>query len=117
MTLTIGAAYHSKTAISDLARSKGALPCECGLGFVSEPSFNGSICACMIPLTGKIKVKDFEWPQMVGIGMAYQAMDNLMIVADYKWINWAAAMKNFTMTFDADATQSGSVRQGLLYCA
>jgi long-chain fatty acid transport protein len=97
--LSIGAAYHSKTAISDLETKSAALSMN-----VSGSATGGQNIT--VPVTGTIKVKDFEWPQMVGIGMAYQAMDNLMIVADYKWINWAAAMKNFTMTFDADATQS-----------
>ena len=61
--------------------------------------------AATIPLNGKIQVKDFQWPQTIGLGVAYQATDKLMIVADYKWINWADVMKNFKLTFTADATQ------------
>jgi long-chain fatty acid transport protein len=30
-----------------------------------------------------------------------------MLVFDYKWINWADTMKNFKMTFTADANQAG----------
>jgi long-chain fatty acid transport protein len=97
--LSIGAAYHSKTAMSDLETNGAVLSMN-----VSGTATGGQ--STTIPVTGTIKVKDFEWPQMVGVGMAYQVMDNLTIVADYKWINWAAVMKNFTMTFEADATQS-----------
>lgn len=97
--LSIGAAYHSKTALSDL-ETKGA-----------TVSFNVNMAAGgpaqTIPLTGKMQVKDFNWPQMAAIGLAYQASDNLMIVADYKWINWAAVMKEFKMTFTVDDGQSG----------
>ncbi len=56
-----------------------------------------------IPVNGKIQVKDFQWPQTIGVGVAYQATDKLMIVFDYKWINWADVMKNFKLTFTADA--------------
>jgi len=96
--ISIGAAYHSKTAISDLETKSAALSMN-----VNGPATMGQDVT--IPVTGTIKVKDFEWPQMAGVGMAYQAMDNLMIVVDYKWINWADVMKNFRMTFEADATQ------------
>ena len=76
-------------------------------GLSQGQAATGVYVPATIPLTGKIEVKDFEWPQMAGIGMAYQVMDNLMIVADYKWINWADVMKNFKLTFTADSTQAG----------
>jgi long-chain fatty acid transport protein len=97
--LSIGATYHSKTAISDLETKSAAL----SMNVTGPATLNQNVT---IPVTGTIKVKDFEWPQMAGIGMAYQAMDDLMVVVDYKWINWADVMKNFRMTFEADATQS-----------
>ena len=107
--LTIGAAYHNKTAMSDLEANGATVSFNANVdtGVASGGAPSGSYMAATIPLSGKIKVKDFEWPQMAGIGMAYQAMDNLMIVVDYKWINWADVMKNFTMTFTADAGQAG----------
>ena len=107
--LTIGASYHSKTAMSDLETSgaKVSFNANVDTGYVGSGTPNGTYMNATIPLTGKIEVKDFEWPQMAGIGVAYQAMDNLMIVADYKWINWAEVMKSFKMTFTADSTQEG----------
>jgi long-chain fatty acid transport protein len=107
--LTIGAAYHSKTAMSDLETNgaKVSFNANVDTGLSQGQAATGVYVPATIPVTGKIEVKDFEWPQMAGIGMAYQVMDNLMIVADYKWINWADVMKNFKMTFTADATQTG----------
>jgi long-chain fatty acid transport protein len=46
------------------------------------------------------------------VGVAYQATDKLMIVADYKWINWADVMKNFKLTFTADAAQANPLAAG-----
>jgi len=103
--LRLGATYHSKTAISDL-ETKGAM-----LSMKVNGVGTGNVDT-VIPVTGTIKVKDFEWPQMAGFGVAYQANDNLMIVADYKWINWADVMKSFSMSFEADATQSDPMAAG-----
>lgn len=83
-SLEIGGVYHAKTHLSDMS----------GRGRLNS---NGGA------FTGKLKVIDFQWPETYGIGLAYQATDKLMVVADYKRINWADVMKNFRMHFDADA--------------
>lgn len=97
---SIGATYHSKTALGDLESDKAEL----------QFNVNGddTIANNLTPATamtqavkGKIKIKDFEWPQMFGVGVSYQATNNLMLVADYKWINWKDVMKDFHMTFTA----------------
>jgi long-chain fatty acid transport protein len=49
---------------------------------------------------------------MLGLGGAYRATDKLMLVADYKWINWKSVMKDFKMTFTADATQPSPLATG-----
>lgn len=100
--LTLGAAYHSKTALSDLESDK------------ATASFNVVMggATMTIPVSGKIAVKNFEWPQMIGLGAAFQATKELLVVADYKWINWKNTMKNFAMTFTADSTQSNPVAAG-----
>ncbi|MCK9419344.1 MAG: outer membrane protein transport protein [Nitrospirae bacterium] len=107
--ISIGAAYHSKTALSDLETSgaKVSFNVNMDIGYATTGTPNGSYMPATIPLTGKIKVQDFEWPQMAGIGMAFKVSNDLMIVADYKWINWAAVMKEFKMTFTVDAGQAG----------
>jgi long-chain fatty acid transport protein len=84
--LTLGATYHSKTSLGDLETSaNGANFAVNGAGMVS----------------GKIKVRDFQWPETYGLGVAIQASPELMLALDYKRINWKDVMKNFTMTYSA----------------
>jgi len=64
-------------------------------------------------ITGKLKVVDFQWPETYGIGLAYQATDKLMLVADYKRINWSKTMKNFHMRFVADDVAMGTMEAKL----
>jgi long-chain fatty acid transport protein len=107
--ITIGAAYHTKTVLSDMETksAKVSFNANVDTGVASGGAPNGSYMNATIPLTGTIKVQDFEWPQMAGLGMAYKVSNDLMIVADYKWINWAAVMKAFKMNFTVDAGQAG----------
>jgi long-chain fatty acid transport protein len=107
--LSIGLAYHSTTRISDL-ESEGAtvsFNANIDTGIASGGLPSGTYAPMTIPLRGKIAVKDFEWPQMIATGVAFKATKNLLLVLDYKWINWAAVMKDFKMSFTADAAQSG----------
>lgn len=84
---TIGGTYHSKTNLGDMETSSG------GASFV----VNGG--AVSVP--GKITVRDFQWPETYGLGVAVQATPELMVALDYKRINWEDVMKNFTMTYSA----------------
>ena len=99
--VSIGVTYHTKTALSDLKTSNAKL----------SMNVAGPICAgmgapnpCTIPLTGTIKVQDFEWPAMFAIGTAVKVSDSLMLAADVKRISWADVMKNFKMNFVADTS-------------
>ena len=98
--ITIGAMYHSKTALGDLETDKAKVSMN-----VDATAFGMPSNVPMV-LQGKIQVKDFEWPQMAGAGIAYQANSQLVLVFDYKWINWADVMKNFKMTFTTDQSAS-----------
>ena len=88
-SITVGATYHSKTALSDL-----------------ETETSGAILSAMTPSgpaslgAGKIKVVDFQWPATYGIGVAWKANKELMVVADIKVIGWKDVMKNFKMTYE-----------------
>jgi long-chain fatty acid transport protein len=106
--ISLGATYHSKTSLGDLEATGAKLSMKVvGLGTGGQET--------IIPVTGKIAVKDFQWPQTVGAGIAFQATPDLIVVFDYKWINWADVMKSFKMTFTADATQAdpGAAQFGL----
>jgi long-chain fatty acid transport protein len=111
--VSVGLAYHSKTALGDL-ETKGAtvsFNANVDTGVAGGGAPSGVYQARTIPLDGKIQVKDFQWPQTIGAGVAYQATPELMLVFDYKWINWADAMKNFKLTFTANSTQSDPFAQ------
>jgi long-chain fatty acid transport protein len=107
--VSVGLAYHSKTWLGDLETNgaKVSFNANVDTGLSQGQPATGVYVPATIPLTGKIQVKDFQWPQMLAAGVAYQATDKLMIVFDYKWINWAEVMKNFKMVFTADSTQAG----------
>lgn len=114
--LSIGVAYHSKTALNDLKSNNASVTFNANVDDNllngtwdggSTGSAAGTYTATPITLNGKIKVTDFEWPAMLGIGAVFQATNELMIVADVKRIMWGDVMKNFSMSFTADATQTG----------
>jgi long-chain fatty acid transport protein len=88
--LTLGATYHTETNLSDLETStfNGAT--------LSAGNFGGGALASM---NGKIKIRDFQWPETFGIGLAFQASDKLLLAADVKRINWSEVMESFKMTF------------------
>jgi len=84
--ISVGAVYHSKTSLSDLETdSGGASLSAAGSGVIGS---------------GKIKVVDFQWPETYGIGVAWKANKELMIVADIKQIKWKSVMKDFKMTYE-----------------
>ena len=84
--VSVGAVYHSKTSLSDLeTKANGADISASGMGTVG---------------TGKISVRDFQWPETYGIGVAWNANKELQIVADIKRINWSDVMKSFNMTYE-----------------
>lgn len=98
--LTLGATYHSKTALGDLAATSASM--------AMNVNVNGAPGPVTVPVTGSVAVHDFQWPQTIAMGAAYQATEKLLLVADYKRIGWKQVMKGFNMTFTADAAQTGT---------
>jgi long-chain fatty acid transport protein len=117
--LTVGATYHSKTSLDDLTTSDatvrvaGSFDDNILNGTVGTAGFAGTYSDAIIPVSGKIAVKDFQWPATMGVGAAFQASDKLMIVADVKRIKWADVMKDFNMVFTADNVASNGGFAGL----
>lgn len=85
--VNVGGTYHSKTSLGDLETGSA------GAQFI----VNGGAQT----IGGKITVRDFQWPETYGLGVAVQASPELMLVADWKRINWRDVMKSFTMTYSA----------------
>lgn len=106
--VAVGMAYHTKTALSDLKSTDANVSMNANVdtGLAAGGPASGTYAAMDVDIKGTIKVKDFEWPAFFGIGAAFKASDQLMIVADVKRIMWADVMKNFTMQFTADAAAS-----------
>jgi long-chain fatty acid transport protein len=102
--LTLGATYHSKTAIGDLTTTSASMSMNVNVNTMG---------AMTVPVSGSVAVHDFQWPQTIAFGAAYQASDNLLLVADYKNIGWKEVMKNFRMTFVANSTQANPMAAGL----
>ncbi|MDO9224483.1 MAG: outer membrane protein transport protein [Pseudomonadota bacterium] len=99
---SIGMSYHSKTSLGDM-KGDATLSMEVvSAGGAGNPF--GPAGAVTMPVTGSIKIVDFQWPETYGFGMAHQVNERLMIAADYKRINWADAMRDFKMSFTADSS-------------
>ncbi len=112
--LAVGATYHSKTAIGDLETDEASL--DMGVNIdpgIFEGGPTGSYVDMNIPLTGKISVKNFQWPSMLGIGAAYKPDERLMLALDIKYIMWAGVMEDFAMTFTADRSPENGSFGGL----
>lgn len=101
--LSVGAVYHAKTSLGDMS-GNGTL----------RMNAQTAAGAMTVPITGKLKVVDFQWPETYGFGLSYQANERLMLVADYKRIGWAKVMKNFRMSFSADGTQANPAAAGMV---
>lgn len=93
--MTVGATYHSTTSLGDFSASGAQMK------MIDTANSLGGGAGAVYTLTGDVKVVNFQWPETYGFGMAYQATDDLMVVADYKRIGWAKVMKNFHMTFSS----------------
>jgi long-chain fatty acid transport protein len=115
--LTVGAVYHPKTRLGDMKTgdNDATVRFNVDLTAAGNFAFGGPLAANpgqTIPVTGKVTIKDFQWPETFGFGLAYKVSDQLMIVSDFKYIRWAEVMKSFKMTFNAAATQSSAAITG-----
>lgn len=91
--LTLGLTYHTATSIGDLKASGANLAFQlivAGMGPMAQE------------LSGDIRVNDFEWPAMLGGGLAYRPNSQWLLVADLRQVFWADVMSQFSMTFTAD---------------
>jgi long-chain fatty acid transport protein len=101
--LTLGAVYQSETRLGDLKTDAATVVMgvniDAGMAMGQAPS--GQYIDVNIPVRGSIAVKDFEWPATWGAGLAYQAHERVLVVADVRRIQWSGVMQQFEMRFDA----------------
>jgi long-chain fatty acid transport protein len=109
--LRIGATYHSKTAISDLDATDASVTFNANVdtGILGGGAASGTYTPVSIAVPGKVSVKNFQWPATYGVGVAFQATDALMLVADYKRIGWKDVMKDFKLSFTANSGLGGMI--------
>ena len=112
--LTLGATYHSKVNLDEFdGEAKVSMTVSGDTGFLSGGPLSGSYTDATIPLKGDIKIREFGWPSVFGIGLAYQPTDKWFVAADLKRIGWAGVMESFKMTFTASNSPSNGAFAGL----
>jgi long-chain fatty acid transport protein len=98
--LGFGLTYHTKTALSDLTAKGDSLSFQLnipGMGRMPQT------------LTGDFRVHNFQWPAMLGGGLAWHPAPKWMIAADVREVFWQSVMKDFSMSFVASsAATNGS---------
>lgn len=92
--LTLGTAYHAQSRMGDFKAS------DAQMRLIDNAGTMGA-AGTTYTLTGDINLVDFQFPETYGAGLAYQATDDLMLVADYKRIGWARTMKDCHITFSS----------------
>jgi long-chain fatty acid transport protein len=113
--LSFGATYHTKTALGDLETDNAALSMGVNVDpgvFVGAPT--GMYQDMNIPVIGSIAVRDFEWPAMLGAGVAYKPVERVLLALDVKYVYWASVMKDFRMVFTADDSAENGAFAGLV---
>lgn len=86
----IGFAYNFKTHVGDL---------EGGATLTAVSSVAGNI-----PLTGNIKIRDFQMPAQASLGINHRFNDKWTVAADYQRVFWKDVFKNINVGFVADGS-------------
>jgi len=111
--VTLGATFHSPTFLGDLETENAEL----GMAVNADPTIFGLPAGenidAKIPLSGTITVKDFEWPWMLGAGVAVEPNERILLALDVRYIAWSSVMEDFTMTFTADDSAENGGFAGL----
>lgn len=97
--LTLGFTYHAKTHLSDLKAPGNSIAFQMnvpGMGAMPQT------------LAGDITVRDFEWPAMLGAGLAWHVSPRWMLTADVRQVFWSDVMQDFNLRFVA----SGAAANG-----
>ncbi len=105
--LSFGGTYHPKTAISDLkGNATLAFALTGDSGYFTTGTPNGTPVDIIMPLSGKLKIIDFQWPETIALGVSYQANKQWHLAADIKQIKWSGVMSDFKMEFVASNAAS-----------
>lgn len=95
--LSVGFTYHSETSLSDLDAVDAHLAFQLnvpGMGRMPQR------------LVGDIRVRDFEWPALAALGVAWRPDPRWLVALDLRQIYWSNVMQQFAMGFQAIAHSS-----------
>ena len=87
---TLGASYSAKSHVGDMSG-------RATLSAVTNISGVGNI-----PMTGNIKILDFQMPANLGVGIAQRLSPQWTVTADLTRVFWKDAMKDIKVAFVAD---------------
>jgi len=93
--LSIGLVYHSQTELTDLETDNATMKFQ--MSNSNPPPGYPTVFPATV--TGDIKVKNFEWPTLYGMGITYKAGVKWTLSFDLRQVMWADVMKNFEMQF------------------
>lgn len=92
----MGLSYASKTNLENLTASSAQMSMQVeGMG--------------SIPLTGNVEIKDFQWPDVITAGIAYQPNDKWLFTADIERMGWKESMQSLKMSFTAIDSTSNTI--------
>lgn len=95
--VTLGLTYHTETRLSDLRADGHSISFQLNVpGMGSMPQ----------TLSGDITVRDFQWPAMLGAGLAWTPAPRWLVVADVREVYWAEVMQKFDLGFVASNASS-----------
>ena len=92
--LSLGLTYHTQTALNDMTASGDTLSFQLnipGLGRLPQS------------LTGDFRIHNFQWPAMLGGGLAWHPAPRWMIAVDLREIFWKSVMQDFSLSFTASS--------------
>lgn len=95
--LSFGLTYHTQTALNDLTARGDTLSFQLnipGMGHLPQS------------LTGDFRIRNFQWPAMLGGGLAWHPAPRWMIAFDLREIFWKSVMNDFAVSFTASSAAS-----------
>lgn len=93
----IGGSYRTKTAMSNFKGSGSMKIIDLGDGA------GGAGSGFVAEFEGDYSIKDFQFPAVAAIGMAYQVTPSTLLALDVSHIDWSSVMDNVQIVFKADS--------------
>ena len=103
--LKIGIVYQTQTTLSDLESSDATMSFQ--MSNATPPEGYPTVFPANV--TGDIKIVDFEWPSLYGIGISYRFNERFTASVDVKSVQWSDVMEDFTMNFVVNQDASNNM--------